>query len=92
VTACVNAGEAILHAENTIFDLVLSDIVLPGASGIELWERLQKNQRAHACVFMTGYESNIPIAKWPNIDVLRKPFNPIVLLETCSAALRHSNP
>jgi CheY-like chemotaxis protein len=89
VTACVNAGEAILYAERTVFDLLLSDIVLPGVSGVELWERLQKDQLARACVFMTGYESNLSIAKWPEIDVLRKPFSPIALLQACTAALRH---
>lgn len=89
VGACINAGEAILQAERTNFDLLLTDIVLPGVYGNELWDRMKNNGQARACVFMTGYDS-YQNEQFAGAALLHKPFDARSLLEYCNNALNSS--
>ncbi|MEN2986535.1 MAG: response regulator [Thermodesulfovibrionaceae bacterium] len=41
------------------FDLCLSDVVMPGISGIELYRRVREIKPDVKFLFMTGYASNI---------------------------------
>lgn len=83
VETCINAGESILLAERTEFDLLIADIVLPGIYGTELWARLQKDNRIGACIFMTGYES-LQADLSPDTPLLYKPFDARTLVEACA--------
>ncbi|HAL94108.1 MAG TPA: ATP-binding protein [Rectinema sp.] len=89
VDTCINAGEAILKAERVKFDLLLTDIVLPGVYGTELWERMKKNSQAKACIFMTGYES-YQTEQFAGVTLLHKPFDARTLLECCNNVLNSS--
>lgn len=88
ITACVSVQEAYLATEKGKFDLLLSDIVLPGTGGADLWAKLKRESRADACLFMTGYESNPAAEKFPEIEVLYKPFDPSLLVRKCAEAMK----
>ena len=92
-TVCDNAGRALdlLRAEN--FDLILSDVVMPGKSGLELLEDLKKNGVKTPIVLISG-QANIEMAvratKLGALDFLEKPLSTDKLLVTVENALRLS--
>jgi DNA-binding NtrC family response regulator len=57
VAAASSAHEAVDLLEHRAFDLVLTDVRMPGASGIELLERIRKRWPDTVVVVMTGYSS-----------------------------------
>jgi len=92
-TVCDNAGRALdlLRTEN--FDLILSDVVMPGKSGLELLEDLKKNGVKTPIVLISG-QANIEMAvratKLGALDFLEKPLSTDKLLITVENALRLS--
>ncbi len=90
-TVCDNAGRALelLRTEN--FDLILSDVVMPGKSGLELLEDLKKAGVKTPIVLISG-QANIEMAvratKLGALDFLEKPLSTDKLLVTVENALR----
>lgn len=68
-------------AENP-FDLVFSDVVMPGPTGIELAEQIKLTHDDLPVLLATGYSSKLAAEIPPHIAVLRKPYRP----ETVAAA------
>lgn len=75
VTCCATAEEALaLDAQNR-FDLVVTDVSLPGLSGTDLARQLLKSAPDRWIVLCTGYELGPYPAQWgPHVHVLLKPF------------------
>lgn len=76
VVTCPSAAEALRALEEEPFDVVCTDLVMPGMNGVEL---LASIERAHARVgrlLVTGAEEQIPPEDRTRHDVLRKPFDP----------------
>jgi len=76
---CAADGAAALAAlERTGFDVVLSDIRMPGMSGLELLREVRRRQPAALCVLMTAY-ATVPGAveamREGAYDYLVKPFD-----------------
>src|SRR5258707_9207243 len=92
-TVCDNAARAIdlLRAES--FDLILSDVVMPGKSGLELLADLKKAGLKTPIVLISG-QANIEMAvkttKLGGLDFLEKPLSLGKLLVTVENALRVS--
>jgi len=92
-TVCDNASRALdlLRTEN--FDLILSDVVMPGKSGLELLEDLKKAGVKTPIVLISG-QANIEMAvratKLGALDFLEKPLSSDKLLVTVENALRLS--
>jgi len=90
-TVCDNAARALdlLRAES--FDLILSDVVMPGKSGLELLEDLKKAGLKTPIVLISG-QANIEMAvkatKLGALDFLEKPLSTDKLLVTVENALR----
>ncbi len=66
------------------FDLVITDVIMPGISGIELSERLKELGKDIKMLFMSGYSNNEKLYRRldrGDIDFIQKPFSPTVLLE-----------
>lgn len=76
VCACINAEEALELDTQRPFDLVITDVTLPGMSGLELSERLLSADIARQIVLCSGYqlEQQIDELGGSNVRALVKPF------------------
>jgi two-component system nitrogen regulation response regulator NtrX len=92
-TVCDNAGRALELLRTESFDLILSDVVMPGKSGLELLEDLKKAGVKTPVVLISG-QANIEMAvratKLGALDFLEKPLSTDKLLVTVENALRLS--
>jgi CheY-like chemotaxis protein len=71
------------------FDLVLSDIHMPGEmNGIDLAEALQSREPTLPVILVTGYAEELERARHVDVRVLSKPFD-IALLEKMLEAIQH---
>ena len=87
VTRASSAEEAIelLDASDTHFDIVLSDVVMPGGmNGVSFAQYLQKNLPEMPIILITGYAAHL--RNKHGFEILQKPCAPDVLL----AALRRA--
>jgi len=78
-----NQGLNIVQQRATPFDLLLTDIIMPGMDGISFAQRLGDYSPGVKVLFMSGYSNEI-IAKRGMLDpgtaFLEKPFAPVDLL------------
>ena len=52
-----DGSEAVKMLENNAFDLVISDVVMPGVNGLQLLERIRSLAPKTPVLFMSGYGS-----------------------------------
>ena len=92
-TVCDNAPRALELLRTESFDLILSDVVMPGKSGIELLEDLKHAGLKTPIVLISG-QANVEMAvkatKLGALDFLEKPLTTEKLLVTVENALRLS--
>ncbi len=92
-TVCDNASRAAELLRTESFDLILSDVVMPGKSGLELLEDLKKAGVKTPIILISG-QANIEMAvkatKLGALDFLEKPLSADKLLVTVENALRMS--
>jgi two-component system nitrogen regulation response regulator NtrX len=90
---CDNAARALELAKGQRFDLILSDVVMPGKDGIALLEDLKAAGVSSPSVMMSGQatiEMAVRATKLGAIDFLEKPVSTDKLLLTVENALRLS--
>lgn len=90
-TVCDNATRAMELARAERFDLILSDVVMPGKDGIALLEDLKKSGVSAPVVMMSGQASIEMAVKSTRLgasDFLEKPISTDKLLLTVENALR----
>jgi len=76
VVRCGSASEALIALENNDFDLLISDIRMPGISGLELLERARELAPETLVVLITAHgstESAVEAMKHGAYDYLTKP-------------------
>jgi len=92
-TVCDNPARALEILRSESFDLILSDVVMPGKNGLELLEDLRKAGVKTPIVLISG-QANIEMAvratKLGALDFLEKPLSTDKLLVTVENALRLS--
>lgn len=84
------AEEAILALKQHQFDLVISDVQMPGVGGLGLLHYLQQHYPKLPLLLMTAYAtigSAVSAIKLGAVDYLAKPFAPEVLLNQVSRYL-----
>src|SRR6266576_3852099 len=90
-SVCDNAARALELAKAEKFDLILSDVVMPGKDGLTLLEEL-KQQGVTAPVVMMSGQAHIEMAvratRLGALDFLEKPISTEKLLLTVDNALR----
>ena len=90
-TVCDNANRAVELLRTETFDLILSDVVMPGKSGMELLDDLKKAGVKTPIVLISG-QANIEMAvkatRLGALDFLEKPLSTDKLLVTVENALR----
>lgn len=68
---------SILRREDVSIDLLLTDIVMPEVSGVELADRLERERPGMRILFMTGYTEEAVIGEGilgKNRECIGKPF------------------
>ena len=91
VTTVENAHEALKQMREQSFDVVFTDIRMPGMDGVELAERVKASQPWTPVVIITGYGTteNENRAKAAGVsDFVRKPLSPEMIEESAAHALR----
>jgi CheY-like chemotaxis protein len=79
VTTAGSAEEgAQVFKENGPFDVLVSDVMLPGRSGLDLVHDLHAGVAGRPVLLVTGYSEEVgPLpAPGPHLQVLRKPYRP----------------
>ncbi len=90
-------AEAIEQSEDKSqkIDLLLTDVVMPGMNGRELFEKLQSVRPGLGCLYMSGYTVNV-IAQHgvlkEGINFVAKPFSRDELLQAVREALSTERP
>ncbi|PSJ36309.1 hybrid sensor histidine kinase/response regulator [Allosphingosinicella deserti] len=84
VVEAANGSEALDRLEQSEVDLVFSDIVMPGMSGLDLAQRIREARASLPLLLASGYSSKQFIPKdQREFPILRKPYK----LETLAAAI-----
>src|SRR5450631_2174521 len=90
-TVCDNAARALELIRATPFDIIFSDVVMPGKDGISLLEDLKAAGISTPVVMISG-QANVEIAvratKLGAVDFLEKPLSTEKLLVTVENVLR----
>jgi two-component system cell cycle sensor histidine kinase/response regulator CckA len=88
-------GEAALRllTPDRAFDLLVTDLVMPGIDGRELATRVRALRPDVAVVFISGYvPDHRRVEGLPGATFLPKPFTPLDLAKTVERVLRHARP
>ena len=88
---CDNANKALELAKSQSFDLILSDVVMPGKDGLTLLEELKAQGVPTPVVMMSGQahiEMAVRATRLGALDFLEKPISTEKLLLTVENALR----
>ena len=77
------------------FDLIITDLTMPGISGIEILERLRQVSPAKPAVLTTGYSNadvQARLGKLSGVAILQKPFRLSALAEVVTKQLQDGSP
>ena len=75
VTPCASAEDALVLDAGDPFDVLVTDVSLPGLSGTDLARQLLADDPQRWVVLCSGYELGSQPTQWgPNVRVLLKPF------------------
>ena len=85
--ACASGAEAIDVFDNSTFDLVISDVIMPEMTGPELIRILKARKPEIAVLFVTGYVGEGESEDLIGYELLRKPFTVGALASSVAAAL-----
>jgi len=91
VTTVENAHEALKQMREQSFDVVFTDIKMPGMDGVELAERVKASQPWTPVVIITGYGTteNEARAKAAGVsEFVRKPLSPEMIEQSAEHALQ----
>ncbi len=90
VIAAPTGTQALALAAEHDFDMLLTDVVMPEISGLELAERIRQLRPAASILFMSGYSPDLFGGKRDmaeGITLLQKPFTEQALLEGIRTAM-----
>src|SRR2546421_912863 len=93
VSVAKRGDEGLLMAQNDAFDVVVTDLKLPGLSGLELIRQLHTTKPRLPLILMTAHgttEIAIEATKFGAYDYLLKPFEMTELLELVDTAVTSS--
>ena len=86
-----NAGQALAALSSQSFDILLTDMKLPGMNGLELFKKARKIDPDISGIIMTAFgsiSSAVASIKYGATDYLQKPFEPESLLMVIEKTIR----
>lgn len=92
VTALTDARAALELLGQQSFDVVLSDITMPGMTGLQLLERIRRVDRETPVELMTGYaevDTAVQAIQKGAFDFIIKPFRPAYLVHALGKAVQY---
>ena len=93
VAASQSVDDALDKIKSNVFTVVLTDIKMPGRSGIELLQILHADKPEIPVILMTGYaelDTAIDAIKLGAFDFIKKPFKTEYLIHSIKKAVRHT--
>jgi CheY-like chemotaxis protein/glycine cleavage system H lipoate-binding protein len=90
VDMALSAEEALKKEEGSEYDVVITDLMMPGLSGLDLLKALKERRRDVRVIMVTGYpsiESAVQSIKFGAFDYIPKPFTPNDLRSLVARAL-----
>ena len=75
VVAAADANAALAALEQAEFDLVFSDVIMPGMSGVELAERLAETRPDLPVLLATGYSRALAGDTAGRFSIVSKPYD-----------------
>lgn len=87
VTEAASVDEAETALSQDHYDLVFSDVVMPGRSGIELARTLRKSQPEQPVLLATGYSKEVTSGEASSFNIVKKPYGAQALAGTISALI-----
>ena len=93
VTVAHSAEEALERLEKGDIDLVVTDIRLPGLSGVELTKRMQETSPDVPVIVITGYadvETAVEVLKIGASDYVTKPFSAAAIQDSSRMVLERT--
>jgi DNA-binding NtrC family response regulator len=94
VDVAANAKEGITLTQTNKYDLVLTDIKMPGIDGMDFLVEMKKNQPDAKVIMITGYgtvEHAVKALKLGAFNYIEKPFTPDTLIAAVREALNDSS-
>jgi len=91
VVTAENAGQALEKLKQASVDVVLTDIRMPGISGVELTERIHKLNPEVPVILMTAYaemDVSVDAIHKGAFDFIIKPYKPDYLIHSIGKAIR----
>ncbi len=91
--ACSNAVEAIELSQNLLFDVVLSDIKMPGMTGLELMNKMKRLNPDKPVILMTGnaeLETAVEAVNRGAYKLILKPFSEESFIGATEKAVEYS--
>jgi len=85
VTASTGEEALELFEKDSNFDLLLTDVILPGMNGREVMERLREKKEGLKVIFMSGYTDGVLFCNgilYKGLNFIQKPFTSVDLLKT----------
>lgn len=95
VSAAANAEEAISLLQTEQFELVISDVRMPGIGGLSLLERIKETNNNLPVIMITAYaspENAVRAMKEGAFDYITKPFKVDEIIDNVKKALSTSPP
>ncbi|QDU93972.1 sigma-54-dependent transcriptional regulator [Lignipirellula cremea] len=92
VDSCSSAVEALTVLKERTFDVIVTDLRMPGMTGLEFMAELQRRGSESQVVMSTAYasvETAVEAMRYGAFDYLEKPFNVDQLEDLVGRALRH---
>ena len=92
VESMSSGEEALTELENKHYDLILSDMKMPGISGIELLKQIRDRKLDTLVIIMTGFgtvDTAVAAMKLGAFDYINKPFKLDELIQVIRRAINH---